>query len=205
MWFPPLSVPPTLKIGTLISGCSRHIIGNSLFSTDLKERKTGEVTFGDVIQGKFIARIKKNHPTSSIIGDISNGIIARKKSRPNYAKMSANVYFTSTVEPTNVTGAMKDEQWIKSMQEELVQFEQNQIEGVDFGETFAPVARLEAIRLLLSLACVTQITLFHMDVKTAFLNGYILEEVFVAQPKDLSDLINPDYVCKALYGLKQAP
>ena len=73
------------------------------------------------------ARIKKNHPTSSIIGDISSGITARKKSRLNYAKMSANVYFTSTVEPTNVTGAMKDEQWIKSMQEELVQFEQNQV------------------------------------------------------------------------------
>lgn len=56
MWFPPLFVPPTLKICTLISGCSRHIIGNSLFSTNLKESKTGEVTFGDVIQRKFIGK-----------------------------------------------------------------------------------------------------------------------------------------------------
>ncbi|CAM8902599.1 unnamed protein product [Rhodiola kirilowii] len=55
-----------------------------------------------------------------------------------------------------------------------------QIEGIDFEETFAPVARLEAIRLLLALACHLKFRLFQMDVKSAFLNGFLNEEVYVA-------------------------
>ncbi|CAM8916946.1 unnamed protein product [Rhodiola kirilowii] len=83
-----------------------------------------------------------------------------------------------------------------------------QIEGVDFDETFAPVARLEAIRLLLALACHLKFKLFQMDVKSAFLNGLLNEEVYVAQPKGFKDPHHADHVYrlkKALYGLKQAP
>jgi len=57
-----------------------------------------------------------------------------------------------------------------------------QIEGLDFGETYAPVARLEAIRILLAYACAHNIKLYQMDVKSAFLNGYINELVYVEQP-----------------------
>ncbi|WJX83409.1 hypothetical protein P8452_66072 [Trifolium repens] len=84
----------------------------------------------------------------------------------------------------------------------------SQIEGVDFDETFAPVARLESIRLLLGVACILKFKLFQMDVKSAFLNGYLNEEVYVAQPKGFVDPNLPDHVYrlkKALYGLKQAP
>ncbi|CAM8916160.1 unnamed protein product [Rhodiola kirilowii] len=83
-----------------------------------------------------------------------------------------------------------------------------QIEGIDFNETFAPIARLEAIRLLLALACHLKFKLFQMDVKSAFLNGLLHEEVYVAQPKGFEDPHHPDFVFrlkKALYGLKQAP
>ncbi|CAM8997862.1 unnamed protein product [Rhodiola kirilowii] len=83
-----------------------------------------------------------------------------------------------------------------------------QIEGVDFNETFSPVARLEAIRLLLALACHLKFKLFQMDVKSAFLNGLLNEEVYVAQLKGFEDPHHPDHVYrlkKALYGLKQAP
>ncbi|CAM8954199.1 unnamed protein product [Rhodiola kirilowii] len=83
-----------------------------------------------------------------------------------------------------------------------------QIEGVDFDETFAPVARLEAIRLLLAFACHLKFKLFQMDVKSAFLNGLLNEEVYVAQPKGFEHPHHPDHVYrlkKALYGLKQAP
>ncbi|CAM8972320.1 unnamed protein product [Rhodiola kirilowii] len=83
-----------------------------------------------------------------------------------------------------------------------------QIEGVDFDETFGPVARLEAIRVLLALACHLKFKLFQMDVKSAFLNGLLNEEVYVAQPKGFEDPHHPDHVYhlkKALYGLKQAP
>ncbi|MCI15184.1 gag-pol polyprotein, partial [Trifolium medium] len=72
-----------------------------------------------------------------------------------------------------------------------------QIEGVDFDETFALVARLESIRLLLGVACILKFKLFQMDVKSAFLNGYLHEEVYVEQPKGFTDLNYPD--CWVLY------
>ena len=84
----------------------------------------------------------------------------------------------------------------------------NQEEGIDYEETFAPVARLESIRMLLAFACHKGFTLFQMDVKSAFLNGYILEEVYVEQPPGFQNHKYPDHVFKlkkALYGLKQAP
>ena len=84
----------------------------------------------------------------------------------------------------------------------------NQKEGIDFGETYAPVARLEAVRLLLAFSSIQGFKLFQMDVKSAFLNGYINEEVFVSQPPGFEDHKNPEHVYmlkKALYGLKQAP
>ena len=59
----------------------------------------------------------------------------------------------------------------------------SQVEGVDFDETFALVARLEAICLLLSISCIRKFKLYQMDVKSAFRNGYLNEEVYVAQPK----------------------
>ena len=83
-----------------------------------------------------------------------------------------------------------------------------QVEGIDFDETFAPVARIESIRLLCVIACYLKITLFQMDVKGAFLNGVLEEEVFVEQPKGFENPYFPNHVFKlkkALYGLKQAP
>ena len=83
-----------------------------------------------------------------------------------------------------------------------------QEEGIDFEETFAPMARLEAIRILLAFAVSQSVKLFQMDVKSVFLNGYIKEEVYVEQPPRFADHKHPDYVfklIKALYGLKQAP
>lgn len=84
----------------------------------------------------------------------------------------------------------------------------NQEEGIDYEETFAPVARLESIRMLLAFASHKEFILYQMDVKSAFLNGYIVEEVYVEQPPGFQDHKYPDYVFKlkkALYGLKQAP
>ncbi|GJZ02728.1 retrovirus-related pol polyprotein from transposon TNT 1-94 [Tanacetum coccineum] len=81
----------------------------------------------------------------------------------------------------------------------------NQQEGIDYDETYAPVARLESIRILLAYACALDFKLFQMDVKSAFLNGFINEEVYVAQPPGFIDFEKPDHVYKlkkALYGLK---
>ena len=83
-----------------------------------------------------------------------------------------------------------------------------QEEGIYYSETFTPVARLEAVRLLLAFTCMSGFKLFQMDVKCAFLNGIINEEVYVEQPPRFEDHQHPNHVCKlkrALYGLKQAP
>ncbi|GJS20943.1 reverse transcriptase domain-containing protein [Tanacetum coccineum] len=80
--------------------------------------------------------------------------------------------------------------------------------GIDYDETYAPVARLESIRILLAYACALDFKLYQMDVKSAFLNGFINEEVYVAQPSGFINFAKPNYVYrlkKALYGLKQAP
>ena len=90
----------------------------------------------------------------------------------------------------------------------LVAKEFSQVEGLDFGETFAPVARLEAIRILLAYASHHEMKLYQMDVKSAFLNGFINELVYVDQPPGFEDPRYPNHVyrlSKALYGLKQAP
>ncbi|GJZ18156.1 retrovirus-related pol polyprotein from transposon TNT 1-94 [Tanacetum coccineum] len=83
-----------------------------------------------------------------------------------------------------------------------------QEEGIDFEESFAPVARLEAVRIFVAYAAHKSFPIYQMDVKTAFLNGPLKEEVYVAQPDGFVDPDHPDKVYrlrKALYGLKQAP
>nr|GEY36318.1 retrovirus-related Pol polyprotein from transposon TNT 1-94 [Tanacetum cinerariifolium] len=82
-----------------------------------------------------------------------------------------------------------------------------QEERIDFEESFAPVARLEAIRIFLAYAAHKNMVVYQMDVKTAFFNGNLREEVYVSQPDGFVDLDNPNHVYKlkkALYGLKQA-
>nr|GEX39792.1 retrovirus-related Pol polyprotein from transposon TNT 1-94 [Tanacetum cinerariifolium] len=83
-----------------------------------------------------------------------------------------------------------------------------QEEGIDFEESSAPVARMEAIRIFLAYATHKGFTVYHMDVKTAFLHGSLKEDVYVCQPEVFIDADHPSHVCKlkkALYGLKQAP
>ncbi|GJX54670.1 retrovirus-related pol polyprotein from transposon TNT 1-94 [Tanacetum coccineum] len=132
----------------------------------------------------------------------------------------------SLTEPKNIKEAMLDHSWIESMQDELNQFKRldvwelvplpkarhaikgySQQEGIDFEESFAPVARLEAVRMFVAYAAHKNFTIYQMDVKTAFLNGPLKEEVFVSQP---NGFVDPDFsnhvyrLKKAMYGLKQA-
>nr|GEZ20403.1 Gag-Pol polyprotein [Tanacetum cinerariifolium] len=126
----------------------------------------------------------------------------------------------STTESKNIKEAMADSAWIKAMQEELHQFDRLQDwelvdkpfgkteEGIDFEESFALVARLEAVWIFIAYAAHKSFPIYQMDVKTEFLNGPLKEEVYVAQP---DGFVDPDHLekvyrlRKALYGLKQAP
>nr|GEX11373.1 integrase, catalytic region, zinc finger, CCHC-type, peptidase aspartic, catalytic [Tanacetum cinerariifolium] len=90
----------------------------------------------------------------------------------------------------------------------LVAVGYSQQEGIDYDETFAPVAQIEAIRLFLAYVAHKDFTVFQMDVKTTFLNGILKEEVYVSQPLVFVSTQYPDHVYaldKAFYGLKQAP
>ncbi|GJW51837.1 retrovirus-related pol polyprotein from transposon TNT 1-94 [Tanacetum coccineum] len=129
----------------------------------------------------------------------------------------------SSMEPRNVKEAMTDPAWIDSMQEELLQFKRldntvirnktrlvvrgyRQEEGIDYEESFAPVARMEAIRIFLAYAAHKSFTVFQMDVKTAFLHGTLKEDVYVCLPEGFIDADNPSHVYKLkkeLCGLKQ--
>jgi hypothetical protein len=87
----------------------------------------------------------------------------------------------------------------------LVAQEYTQIEGIDFYETFPPVARLESIRILLSIACHLGFKLYQMDVNSSFLNGILQGEIYVEQLKGFQDPLHPHHVYnlkKALYGFK---
>jgi hypothetical protein len=77
----------------------------------------------------------------------------------------------------------------------------SQVEGLDFGETFAPVARLEAIRIFLAFATSKGFKIYQMDVKSAFLNGVIWEEVYVRQPLGFENPKCPDRVYKLSMAL----
>ena len=84
----------------------------------------------------------------------------------------------------------------------------NKEEGIDYEETFASVARLEAIRMLLAFACFKYFVLYQMDVKSTFLNGFITEGVYVEQSSDFESFNFPNHIFKlkkTLYGLKQTP
>ncbi|KAI5355814.1 hypothetical protein L3X38_008709 [Prunus dulcis] len=126
------------------------------------------------------------------------------------------------IEPETFEEAIKDAAWQKAMEAELEMIEKNetweiarlvakgytQKPGIDFNETFAPVARLDTVRTLIALAAQKRWKLFQLDVKSAFLNGLLHEEVYVDQPpgfvvKDKEDKVYR--LKKALYGLKQAP
>ena len=80
--------------------------------------------------------------------------------------------------------------------------------GIEYEENFAPIARQETIRMLISLATQKKWTIHHMDVKSAFLNGYLEKKEYVGQPQGFEAQGKEDFVYKlkkALYGLKQAP
>ncbi|GJW80522.1 putative reverse transcriptase, RNA-dependent DNA polymerase [Tanacetum coccineum] len=161
-------------------------------------------------------RIYQDRPFKQIIRDLH--------SAPQTRRMTKSV---TEHEPKKVIQALKDPSWIEAMQEELLQFKNKkdergivirnkarlvaqgytQEEGIDYDEVFAPVARIEAIRLYLAYASFKDFVVYQMDVKSAFLYGKIEEKVYVCQPPGFEDPEFPDRVYKVekvLYGLHQA-
>ncbi|GJU18516.1 putative ribonuclease H-like domain-containing protein [Tanacetum coccineum] len=146
----------------------------------------------------------------------------QKQQRNNHKDQQHCLFacFLSQEEPKKISEALQDDSWVQAMQEELLQFKLQQVwvlvdlphgmkeEGIDYDEVFAPVERIEAIRLFLAFASFMGFIVYQMDVKSAFLYGTIDEEVYVSQPPGFVDPDHPKKVykvVKALYGLHQAP
>nr|GFC04611.1 hypothetical protein [Tanacetum cinerariifolium] len=148
----------------------------------------------------------KDHPLNYIIGPLSRPVSTRLQLHKQAFFCYYDAFLTS-VEPKTYKEALTQACWIKAMQEELHEFERLEEEGIDFEESFTLVARLEAIWIFLAYAAHKNMVVYQMDVKTAFLNGNLREEVYVSQPDRFVDSDNPNHVYKlkkALYGLKQA-
>nr|GEV59361.1 hypothetical protein [Tanacetum cinerariifolium] len=169
-----------------------------------------------------ITKIHKDHPTSQIISDMSLTTQTRSMARAvrdqgGILQMFNEDFHTcmfacffSQEEPKRVHQALKDPSWIEAMQEELLQFKMQKVwilvdlpsrkraightqeEGIDYEEVFAPVARIEAIRLFLAYASFMGFPVYQMDVNSASLYGTIEEEVYVCQPPGFEDPENLD-------------
>ncbi|GKF05320.1 retrovirus-related pol polyprotein from transposon TNT 1-94, partial [Tanacetum coccineum] len=164
----------------------------------------------------------KDHPLDQVVGDLSKLVMTRQRLHTD-SEVCMYALTVSTIELKNIKESMADHSWIESMQDELNQFKRLQVweliprpEGKNVialkwlwkTKSFAPVARLEAVRMFIAYDAQKNITLFQMDVKTAFLNGPFKEEVYVSQPEGFIDPEFLDHVYrlkKSLYGLKQAP
>ncbi|GKB96722.1 retrovirus-related pol polyprotein from transposon TNT 1-94, partial [Tanacetum coccineum] len=152
----------------------------------------------------------------NIIGEPLAGVTTRSRIRDSDIA-SASECLTLVPKPYGKTiiglkwvfrNKMDEEGVVTKNKARLVAKWYRQEQGINYDETFAPVARLEAIRIFLAYSSYMGFIVYQMDVKSAFLNGKILEEVYVEQPSgfESSDFLN--HVCKlnkALYGLKQAP
>nr|GEY41416.1 hypothetical protein [Tanacetum cinerariifolium] len=167
-------------------------------------------------------RWTKDHPLEQVIGNPSQSVRTRRQQESD-GEICMFALTVSRTKPKNIKKSMVDSAWIESIHEELHQFDRLDVwelvdrplskgyaqkEGVDFEESFAPIARLEAVWLFIAYAAHKSFTVYQMDVKTAFLYGHLKEEVYVNQPDGFVDPYHPDKVYrlkKAVYGLKQAP
>nr|GFA38760.1 hypothetical protein [Tanacetum cinerariifolium] len=166
----------------------------------------------------------KDHPLDDVIGNPSRLVSTRKQLETD-ALWCLYSSVPSKVKPKNFKSVITEDCWFQAMQDKIYEFDRlqgdilknkaqlvakgyRQEEGINFKESFAPVARIEAIRIFIANAVSKNITVYQMDVKTAFLNGELKEEVYVSQPEGFVDLYHPTHIYrlkKALYGLKQAP
>ncbi|GJS13726.1 putative ribonuclease H-like domain-containing protein [Tanacetum coccineum] len=178
-----------------------------------------KVNVGNIINSYTVpntpnTRIYKNHLIENVIVDVKSSVQTRRMTKPTSKQgFLSDVYeqkthdtlntclyacFLSQIEPTSIAKALSDSSWVEAIQEK----------GIDYEEVFAPVARIEAIRLFLAYASFIGFLVYQMDVKSAFLYGTIEEEVYVTQPPGFKDHDHRDKVykvVKALYGLHQAP
>ncbi|GJW80209.1 putative ribonuclease H-like domain-containing protein, partial [Tanacetum coccineum] len=186
----------------------------------------------------FFTKFHKDHPKDQVIGSLKTPVQTRhitkiteehglfssvhKLRRTNHKDFQNCLFacFLSQMEPKKPVQALKDPSWVEAINKKdergivvknkarLVAQGHTQEEGIDYDKVFAPVAKIEAIRLFLAYASFKDFVVYQIDVKSAFLYRKIEEEVYVCQPPGFEDPHFPNKVYKvekALYGLHQAP
>nr|GEW92588.1 hypothetical protein [Tanacetum cinerariifolium] len=190
---------------------------SSIIPQDVEEDNL-DIEVAHIGNDPLFGQMDKGSPTTEHYRQLSRPVSIRLQLHEQALFCYYDAFLTS-VEPKTYKEALSQSCWIEAMQEELNEFKRlenkarlvargyRQEEGIDFEESFASVARLEAIRIFLAYAAHKNMVLYQMDVKTAFLNGNLREGVYVSQPDGFVDHDNPNHVYKlkkALYGLKQA-
>ncbi|KAI3818790.1 hypothetical protein L1987_12608 [Smallanthus sonchifolius] len=207
-------------------------------SSGIQEMRELSTNLDSEIQEPIVPerRVHRNHPTDNIIGDPYAGVQTHHRTITENTSLYTEILdtsvmetclhaaFVSQLEPKNVKEALADNCWIEAIwvfkckmddrhvivknKARLVVQGFYQQEGLDYTEVYAPVARIEAIRLFLAYATYVGFKVYQLDVKSAFLYGKIHEEVYVTQPPGFEDPHNINKVYKldkTLYGLHQAP
>ncbi|GJV53377.1 reverse transcriptase domain-containing protein [Tanacetum coccineum] len=197
-----------------------HMNNDPFFGITIPENDS-EASSSDVIptvvqtaapNSEHVTKWTKDHPLDNIIGELERPVSTRLQLHEQALFCYYDAFLTS-VEPKNYKDALTQACWIKAMQEELHEFDRLEVwelvpQGIDFEESFAPVARVDAIRIFLAYVAHMNMIVYQMDVKMALLNDILREEVYVSQPDGFMDQDNSNHVYKlkkALYGLKQAP
>nr|GEU35106.1 retrovirus-related Pol polyprotein from transposon TNT 1-94 [Tanacetum cinerariifolium] len=208
--------------------CSKHMMGNQKLFSIYKAYNRGNIIFGSNLCGNIIGKGQicdnkcrvtfsehdsENTKDDKIVGDES-WIVAMQEELNQFV---ANDVWELVDQPRNMTiigtkwvfrNKLDKNGIVSQNKARLVAQGYNQQMGIDYDETYTPIARLESIRILFAYAYALDFKLFQMDVKSAFLNGFINEEVYVVQPSGFIDFEKTYHVYKlkkALYGLKQAP
>ncbi|GKE15772.1 retrovirus-related pol polyprotein from transposon TNT 1-94 [Tanacetum coccineum] len=208
-------VIPDVNIGSL----KLNVVGPSVNTASPNEQDSTEeepeVDLGNITNSYIVlttpnTRIHKDHPIDNVIGKVKSTVQTRRMTKPTSEQWFLNLPSGKRAIGTKwVFRNKKDERGIVIRNKaRLVAQGHRQEEGIDYEEVFAPVARLEAIRLFLAYASFIVFLVYQMDVKSAFLYGTIEEEVYVTQPPGFKDHDHPDKVykvVKALYGLHPAP
>ncbi|GKA40703.1 putative ribonuclease H-like domain-containing protein, partial [Tanacetum coccineum] len=163
-----------------------------------KDQIIGDIN--SATQTRRMTKISEEHAMVSYIK-------RQRRTNHKYYQNCLFACFLSQIEPKKVTQALTNPSWIEAMQDELLQFRLQKVwrlgylhngytqeEGIDYDEVFAPVARIETIRLFLAYALFMGFIVYQMDVKSVFLYGTIEEEVYVFQPPGFEDPYLPDKV-----------
>ncbi|GJW78902.1 retrovirus-related pol polyprotein from transposon TNT 1-94 [Tanacetum coccineum] len=199
-----------------------HMGNDPYFGIPIPEVASDQSSSSDVIHtivppdhqvSEHNSKWTKDHPLENRIGHLSRPVSTRLQLHEQALFCYYDAFLTSELVPPPDKALVITLKWIYKVKLDelggiLVARGYLQEEGINFEESFAPVVILEAIQMFLAFAAHMNMVVYQMDVKTAFLNGNLREEVYVSQPDGFVDPDIPNYVYKlkkALYGLKQAP